>query len=347
MRRLHRPASPQSFRPKAAATRRTGRAPEVISAYYRAPLIIPLALALLLAPGCSVRKMAINAMADSLSGGGAVYATDGDLELIRDAMPFGLKTIEGLLEEVPRHRGLLVTAASGFTQYAYLDPELKAQELEAADRLRARQLRLRAKGLYLRGRGYGVRALELRQPDFLNELRRDARQALAPYRSEHVEELYWTALSWAGAIAADKNDMDLVAELHLVEPIIRRCLELDGDFDGGGIHEFLIAFEGGRSEAQGGSLERARQHFQRARELSGGRRLSVFVSLAENVSVAEQNPQEFHQLLEEVLAFSLDRAPEFRLANLVAQRRARFLLDQMDEYFPEALSFEANEEVTP
>jgi hypothetical protein len=121
----------------------------------------------------------------------------------------------GLLEEVPRHRGLLVTAASGFTQYAYLDPELKPKELKAGERLRARQLRMRAKRLYLRGRGYGVRAIELRHPDFLNALRRDARQALAPYRGKQVEELYWTALSQTAAIAAHKNDIDLLAELHL------------------------------------------------------------------------------------------------------------------------------------
>lgn len=303
----------------------------------RCSTTIALALFLLLATGCSVRRMAVNAMADALSGGGSVYASDGDLELVRDALPFGLKTLESLLVEVPRHRGLLVTASSGFTQYAYIGPELKAQELETTDRARARELRLRAKDLYLRGRGYGVRALELRQPDFLARLGRDAREALAPYRAEHVEELYWTAVSWAGAIAADKSDMDLVADLHLVEPVIQRCLELDEDFDGGAIHEFLIAFDGGRAEAQGGSLERARRHFERARELSGGRRLSPFVSLAESVSAGEENREEFIELLEKVLAFDLDRAPEVRLANLVAQKRARMLLERVDELFLEPL----------
>ena len=43
-----------------------------------------------------------------------------DIELVGDALPFSLKTVEGLLAEVPEHKGLLLTAASGFTQYSYV-----------------------------------------------------------------------------------------------------------------------------------------------------------------------------------------------------------------------------------
>src|SRR5512147_2001405 len=68
---------------------------------------------------CSIRKTAVNKLGDALAEGTSVFATDDDPELVREAVPFGLKTMEGLLEQSPRHRGLLFATASGFTQYAF------------------------------------------------------------------------------------------------------------------------------------------------------------------------------------------------------------------------------------
>src|SRR5438552_18927652 len=67
---------------------------------------------------CSIKRMAINSMADSMAASGDVFASDDDPELIRDAVPFSLKTIESLLVSVPDHPGLLLSACRGFTQYA-------------------------------------------------------------------------------------------------------------------------------------------------------------------------------------------------------------------------------------
>src|SRR3970282_1614594 len=80
-----------------------------------------LCLALLAAQACSVRQYALNTLRDALAGGGDTYASDGDIELVGAATPFGLKTIESLLAEVPEHRGLLLAPPRGFTQYAHGD----------------------------------------------------------------------------------------------------------------------------------------------------------------------------------------------------------------------------------
>jgi predicted anti-sigma-YlaC factor YlaD len=115
---------------------------------------------------------------------------------------------------------------------------------------------------------------------------------------------------------------------------MRRALALDERYDGGAIHEYFIAFEGGRSDAMGGSAERARRHFLRAMEISGGGKVSPLVTYAENVSVRAQDRKEFLDLLDRALAFDArGTAPEFRLANLVAQRRARWLKGRVDELF--------------
>ena len=81
-------------------------------------------LALLLLPGllagassCSIKKMAVKSVANSLTSGPDVFSSDEDPQLIRDAVPFGLKTMESLLATLPRHRGLLLSLCRGFTQY--------------------------------------------------------------------------------------------------------------------------------------------------------------------------------------------------------------------------------------
>ena len=68
-------------------------------------------LVLMLASGCSIKKMAINKLGDALAGGGTTFASDDDPELIKAAVPFSLKLIESLLAESPRHRGLLLAAS--------------------------------------------------------------------------------------------------------------------------------------------------------------------------------------------------------------------------------------------
>jgi predicted anti-sigma-YlaC factor YlaD len=251
------------------------------------------------------------------------------------ALPFSLKTVEGLLAEVPEHKGLLLTAASGFTQYSYVYVDLESQEIEATDPRRAAEQKQRAKKLYLRGKNYALRVVELTREDFIAGLRQEPDITLSAFSKENIPELYWLSLSWAAAIASDKTDMDMVADLNLIDPIMRRCLELDETYDHGALHEFMISYQGGRSPLQGGGASLAREHFARTVELSGNIRVGSLVSLAESVSVGEQNRSEFERLLEQALAFDVDIHVETRLANLVAQKRARLLLARSDSLFLE------------
>jgi predicted anti-sigma-YlaC factor YlaD len=80
---------------------------------------------------------------------------------------------------------------------------------------------------------------------------------------------------------------------------------------------------------------RARQAFERAVLVSGGRRAAPYVTLAETVCVGEQNRAEFERLLGQALAIDTSRAGPERLGNLIAQKRARWLLARADELFIE------------
>ena len=147
--------------------------------------------------------------------------------------------------------------------------------------------------------------------------------------------LYWTAAAWAAEIALSKHDLTLVADLPAVEALMDRALVLDEAFDHGAIHEFYVSYDGGRAEAAGGSVARAREHFARAMQLNGGEKVGPLVTLAEVVAVQAQDRKEFDALLDRALAFDADAAPRFRLVNLIAQERARRLRARTGDLFLE------------
>ena len=274
-------------------------------------------------------------MADALARDSLVYAGDGDIELVGAAIPFALKTIETLLAEIPEHRGLLKAAARGFTQYAYVYVQLPADELEERDVAAAYDQRARARRLYLRARDYGLRGLGFDDDDALARLQRKPESALADVGVEDLETLYWTGIAWSAAISLGKDQPALIAELPVVDAMVARTTALDPDFDDGGLQTFLITYEMGRPGAGAEAAEIAYQHFQRAVELSGGQRLAPYVAMAESVAIAQRQRRAFEHRLGQALAIDTDGRAEWRLANHVMQRRARWLLARTDTFFLE------------
>ena len=284
--------------------------------------------------GCSPRAYVLGRVADGISAGGEVFSADDDPELVREAVPFALKAEEALLEQQPDHRGLLLSLCRGFTQYAAAFVWQDAVEEEDGKRAAAGKERVRR--LLHRAKEYGMRGLEVAHSGFHKRLFADPGEAAAMTEKEDVPLLFWTAASWSLEISLSGGDPHMLADLPRCESLMRRALALEEDYDYGAIHEYFVAFEGGRPEAMGGSLDKAMRHFDRSMELGDGRKISPLVTFAETVSVRTQNREEFLTLLSRALAFDARKeAPEFRLANLIAQRKARWLEGRVDELFLE------------
>lgn len=299
-----------------------------------AALMILFSLAL---GGCSVQKLAVDVVGDAITGDGTAFTGDDDPELIREALPFGLKTYEGMLEVSPEHRGLLLASGRGFTVYAYL-LQRRAEMLDETRLDEARKLEARAQKLYLRGRDYALRGLEAEHPGFRAGLFADRAKTLAAADKDDVALLYWAGAAWAGALSARKDDMELLAELPIAGALVGRVLELDEGFDHGAAHDFFISFEAGRP---GGSKKAARQHYEKAKQLARGRRASIHVSLAEAVAVPEQNLAEFKALIAKAKAQDVDAYRPLRLSNVLARRRAIWLESQIPDLFLDASPAEA------
>jgi len=288
--------------------------------------------ALLLISGCTLKKVALNGVADSFSGSSSAFAQDDDPELVREALPFALKTIESLILQLPEKQNLYLSACQGFTQYAYAFVQGDADYLENEDYARSEQLKERALKLYLRARDYGLRGLELDYEGISERFVQEPDAAAAEIEIENIDLLFWTGAAWGAAVSLGQSQPELVADLGTVKSIMDRCLALDEGYDRGAIHGVLISLDA-LPEAMGGSPERARQHFARAVELSEGHSAAPYITLAESICVQQQNRTEFESLLHQALEVDVEAVPDMRLANTLAQNRARWLLDHEDLFF--------------
>jgi len=191
-------------------------------------------------------------------------------------------------------------------------------------------LRTRAGRLFLRSLDYGLRGLETRHPGLARALHLGETTALRVTTKDDVELLYWTGAAWAGAIASDKGNLDLIAELPVAGALVQRVIDLDESYDEGAADEFFVAYEAGRP---GGSTKLARSYYERALKLSGGKRASLYVAMAEAVAIPEQDSAAFRSLIISALAVDPEAVPDLRLVNTLAHRRAAWLESRAPELF--------------
>ncbi len=299
---------------------------------------LPVLVAICALGACSVEKMALKKVAGMLSGPSSadVFSTDNDPDFVADALPFAIKLYETLLGSLPGHAGLRLRTGSLYIMYANAFVQTPADmtprsSLEAKDYLLAR-----AKNLYLRGRDILFVALEKKNPRIRGQLKeRRYAEAMAPFGQEDAGLLYWTAVGWVAAFSVDPFDMTLGQTVPQTRAMIEKVAALEPGFGNGSLDAFYVSYYGSLPEYLGGDAAKAREHFAKAQARAGKSDTSSLLALATTVSVKEQNAAEFRALLGRVLAFDPDSHPPTRLVNILNRRKARWLLDHIDDFFIE------------
>ena len=284
------------------------------------------------ATACSPATMGMNRMAAALSATADSYARDDDPDLVRTGAPATLKMVEMMLDSQPSHAGLLLTACSGFAQYSYGFLQIDSEILALSNPAESAALRGRAIRMYIRARRYCVRELGTRHAALREALEREPARALPLLEKTtraDVPALFWTGAAWAGELSLAPNQILRIGELAIIRALLTRALTLDEAWSDGTIHEAMIAVEG-LPALLGGSPARARGHFERAVALTGGQSAFAYVTLATSVAAPARDRAEFEKMLKQALAVDVSKRPAIRLANLIAQRRARFLLANAD-----------------
>jgi len=276
---------------------------------------------LLLSAACS-HRMGINRMASALAASSSVYESDDDPEFVRLAAPSTLKTVEMLLAQAPDHPQLLLTACSGFTEYAYAFLHVEGELKGAADPAGAAELRRRAAAMYRRGRSYCLRGLRERHAAFTEaSVRQNAATIVKDTQVEDVPWLYWTGASWGSELLLSDDRLKRIGELAAVRVLMSRARDLDDRWQSGAIYEALMALDA-LPALVGGSPTALRADFDRAIALSNGHSVFAYLTLAQNVSDAAEK----RRLLEQAVAIDVNQLPGRRMTNLIAQRYARALL---------------------
>jgi predicted anti-sigma-YlaC factor YlaD len=302
---------------------------------FRGCLIILIVFCLCL-PSCSINKIAMNMIADALTGEGNsdVFTGDSDPQLVGDAIPFAIKMYEALLSQNPGHQGLINTTGSMFVMYANAFVQGPAEMLPQV-RFQERQEALeRAKSLYLRGLDILYRGLELKYPGFSAAFANGSlAEVLAKMKKVDVPALYWSAAAGLSAFAINPFDLGLGIRIMEFYALVERAYELDPNFNNGALDEFLLLFHASIPAGMGGDISKVETHFQRAVEKSQGTSAGTFVAYAQSICIPAQNHDMFKEMLERALSIDVNANPSNRLVNIISQRKARFLLDNAARFF--------------
>lgn len=289
---------------------------------------------------CSLDQLIVRRVGDALAGAGGagnVFTSDNDPELIAAALPVILKMYDALLDQDRENPELWLAASSGYVSYANAFLHTPATMLPPAAFEEQERMMARAKNLYLRGRDYGLQGLAVHDQRFSAPPdSTDFLHALESAGKELTALLYWTSAGWLGALSVDPFDLSLNVSRPFAARIVERALELDGDFDGGAIHEMLVSYWAAVPEDPAAGRERAHHHFQEAVRLAEGTRASPFVTYATAVALPQQKLDQFVSLMEEALAVDPAAAPDQKLVNTIRQDQARWFLRNLPRYFIEA-----------
>ena len=284
------------------------------------PLFFTLQLTLLwgfFGCGAVLKKTAVGSFIEDVANATAKH---DDIVLVAQASPTYLLLLEGLLQSSPNDPDLLISAAQFYTSYGAL--------VEPDDPVRARRI-------YQRAKEFGIKALM--------QNRHIAPLIRAPYpvfeqithhlKPEDITLIFWAASSWGAWIGASTESVTALADLPKVIHMMEWVINEKESFFYGSPHVFLGMYHAALPQGLGGNPQKALFHFNRALEINRNQSLMVYVQMARFYARQTFDRPLYDSLLQTVLAKPIDEIPELTLQNATAQKMARKLLAEADDFF--------------
>ena len=267
--------------------------------------------------GCaSLMSSAASGLAENLSS--AILNQD-DPETVRAGAPSYMLLLDSFLEGDPDNPQLLSAAATLYASYG---------AVFADDPVRAARLTSRARS-YAQDAMCESYAPSCRWPDSNYD---EFVATLDGVTSRQSEYLYSYGFATLAYLRAHSEDWNSLAELPQVEALFNRYLEIEGDDAESAVHTYMGILLTLRPPSLGGKPEAAREHFETAIEMSGGRDLSAKVEYAKGYAKLLYERELHDRLLGEVVESS-PYADGLTLSNVMAQEEAERLLAEADDYF--------------
>jgi tetratricopeptide (TPR) repeat protein len=276
---------------------------------------------LIMLSGCSLQKIALRSTTGLLYYGVEAIYQETDLQIAEQAIASDLKLLEGLLQADPGSKDLLILLTQGYASYSLGFVEDEDTE--------------RSKLFYLRARDYGLKLLQ-KTPPFKNgipETEAEFNQKILLLRNKDLPALFWTAFSWGGWINLSKDNPEAVFDLGKVKVMMKQVLELDEGYFFGAAHLFFGSVAGALPRMLGGNPEEAKEHFQRAIELTEQKFLLAYVYAARFYAQPVLDDVLFDEYITKVLEAPADILPGFELITSIAKKKARILQTQKEDLF--------------
>ncbi len=273
-------------------------------------------LAFALAGCAGIASKAGARLSASLSAG---ILDQDDIATAREGIPAWLLLVDGLIHDDPRNVDLLLAGSRLYGAYAggLVDDAQRARRLSA------------------RSFDYARRASCVRRAALCEQLTApfEAFAAqVAQLRRGDVAVAQALAAAWAGRIQANSDDWQAIADIPRVQALLERVVALDPDFGQGEPWMYLGVLATLRPASLGGQPEQGKADFDKALALSHGHNQMVRVLYAEKYARLVFDQALHDRLLQEALAAD-PHVPGLTLVNVLAQARARKLLDGSKDFF--------------
>ena len=271
----------------------------------------------ILLSGCSM--ILSSATSDMMTHLSSTILNNDDLTLVKNGAPAYLLMIDSLISKDPDNEAMLSTASMLYTAYS----DLFVKDAERARKMAAKALNYANRAICLED----DTACRLKSRTF-----EEFEKIIADMDKQQVPTLFALGSAWAGWIMANRSDFNAIADMAHIELIMQRVVELDETYRDGAAYLYLGTLATLLPPALGGRLEQGKHYFEKAVELSKGKNLMVKVIFAKMYARMIFDRTLHDQLLNEVLGAD-PSVPEYTLVNTWAQKQARTLIDDADDYF--------------
>ncbi len=267
--------------------------------------------------GCS---LLISSASEDFAGNlKSVILNHNDPATVAAGIPAYLLMQEALIKQQPDNQTLLIATASLYRSYANL--------------IEPNQARLQA--LNTKAFDLSLRAVCVQNSDFCQLQQRpfaEFETLIKASNENDLPSLYNLGASWAAWIQVYKSDWNAVAQLAQVKALMQQVIKLDESYQDGAAHVYLAVLASLLPPAMGGEPELAKQHFERAIELSKGKNLMVKVLYAKHYARLLFERELHDELLQNVMQSKVVQN-DLTLINIAAQQQAQQLLNSADDYF--------------
>ena len=154
------------------------------------------------------------------------------------------------------------------------------------------------------------------------------------FKINDVSDLYWLAAAYGGAIKSSRGNPFDVVNLPVVKKLLITAIALDPKWGKGALYSAMMSYTSSRPDLFGDALiDSVSSFYAKALIASDSLDASLFVSYAELIDKKFQDRDAFEQKLDIFLNMDVEKDKDFRLSNIIAQERAKWLLSKTNEIF--------------